>query len=196
MSLTLETLTGAALRPVLPDLARLRCTVFAEWPYLYAGDAEREAAEQSWGEGVEGAAIVVARDGDTLVGLATCRPLAGCEEVLLQPFARRGIDPALLCYFGESVLLPAYRGRGLGHAFFDGREAHARQLGLSAATFCAVVRNDNDPRRPAEYRPLQGFWRQRGYLPRPDLSCVFDWREHGDDRETPHAMGFWLREAL
>ena len=159
MSLTLETLTGAALRPVLPDLARLRCAIFAEWPYLYAGDAEREAAEQSWGEGVEGAAIVVARDGDR-------------------------------------VLLPAYRGRGLGYAFFDGREAHARQLGLSAATFCAVVRNDNDPRRPAEYRPLHGFWRQRGYLPRPDLSCVFDWREHGDDRETPQAMGLWLKEAL
>ena len=38
--------------------------------------------------------------------------------------------------------------------------------------------------------------RQRGYLPRPDVSCVFDWRELGDDRETPHAMGFWLKEPL
>jgi GNAT superfamily N-acetyltransferase len=196
MTLLTETLTGEALRAMLPVLARLRCTVFAEWPYLYAGDAEDEAAEQSWAEAGSGAAIVVARDGETPVGLATCHPLAGCGETTLGAFARRGIDPAPFCYFGESVLLPAYRGRGLGHAFFTEREAHARSLGLRAAAFCAVVRNANDPRRPAQYRPLDAFWRQRGYLPRPDVSCVFDWRELGDDRETPHAMGFWLKEPL
>jgi len=196
MSLQIETLTGEAMHRMLPALARLRCVVFAEWPYLYAGDAEREAAEQSWGEAAADAAIIVARDGDTPVGVATCRPLAGCNATILGAFARRDIDPGTFCYFGESVLLPAYRGRGLGHVFFDAREAHARAIGLTGATFCAVVRNGNDPRRPADDRPLDAFWRKRGYAPRPDISCVFDWREHGDDRERPHAMVFWMKEAL
>lgn len=196
MTLRIETLTGEAMRAVLPDLARLRCAVFAEWPYLYAGDAEREAAEQSWGEGVEGAAVVVARDGERVVGIATCRPLAATHDEIRDAFTRRGIDPAPFGYFGESVLLPDYRGRGVGKAFFEGREVVARSQGLTAAAFCAVVRNVNDPRKPQGYRPLDGFWRSRGYLPRPELSCVFDWREVGDDRETPHAMAFWVKDPL
>ena len=61
------------------------------------------------------------------------------------------------------------------------------------AAFCAVVRNPNDPRRPPGHVPLDGFWRNRGYAPRPDLSCVFHWRETGDDRETPHVLSFWLK---
>lgn len=196
MTLRIETLTGEAMRAVLPDLARLRRAVFADWPYLYAGDDDREEAEQSWGEGVAGAAVVVARDGERVVGMATCRPLASTYDEIRGAFTRRGLDPAPLAYFGESVLLPAYRGQGIGQAFFDGREAVARAQGLRAAAFCAVVRNVNDPRKPQDFRPLDAFWRQRGYLPRPDLSCIFDWREVGDDRETPHAMGFWVKDPL
>jgi GNAT superfamily N-acetyltransferase len=111
-------------------------------------------------------------------------------------FRRRGLDPARFCYFGESVLLPRYRGQGIGVGFFERREATARRLGLEAAAFCAVVRNARDPRRPRDYVPLDGFWRRRGYAPRPDLSCVFHWREHGDAAETPHALGFWVKDKL
>ena len=35
-------LTGAALDAALDDVARLRITVFREWPYLYDGDLEYE----------------------------------------------------------------------------------------------------------------------------------------------------------
>ena len=37
MSLRVALLTGTALGQVLPDLARLRITVFRDWPYLYEG---------------------------------------------------------------------------------------------------------------------------------------------------------------
>ena len=143
-----------------------------------------------------GAALVVALDGETPVGMATCQPLAEAHAPVQAAFRRRGLDPARYCYFGESVLLPAFRGRGAGVGFFAAREAHAKALGLPAAAFCAVVRNADDPRRPADYTPLDGFWRRRGYQPRPDLSCVFAWKEIGDDRETPHSLGFWLKDPL
>ena len=44
MSLSVEAVTGPALKDVLPDLARLRIAVFRDWPYLYDGseDYERE----------------------------------------------------------------------------------------------------------------------------------------------------------
>jgi GNAT superfamily N-acetyltransferase len=91
-------------------------------------------------------------------------------------------------------LLPEYRGQGAGVRFFQEREAHARRLGLSIAAFCSVVRNENDPRRPRDYTPLDGFWHNRGYEARPDISTVMSWREVDDTRETPHVLSFWIKQ--
>ena len=83
-------------------------------------------------------------------------------------FAAYDLDPTQFCYFGEAVLLAAYRGRGAGVRFFNEREAHARELGLDFAAFCAVVRDPADRRKPADYVPLDAFWRRRGYTPYPN----------------------------
>jgi GNAT superfamily N-acetyltransferase len=198
--LRLETLTGRdRLAPLLPVLARLRIAVFRDWPYLYDGSEAYEGEYLTAYAASPGAAIVVAFDGEEAVGAATCQPMAEAAAEVRAGFTRGGggPDPARVCYFGESVLLPRYRGRGAGVGFFAAREAHARAaLGLSAAAFCAVVRNDNDPRRPRDHVPLDAFWARRGFVPRPDLSCVMRWREPGDDRETPHSLGFWVKDPL
>lgn len=194
--LRLETLSGDALRAALPALSRLRIAVFADWPYLYAGNAAHEEEYLAAYAADPGAAVVAAFDGEAPVGMATCQPMLASHGPVPAAFRARGLDPARFCYFGESVLLPAYRGRGTGVAFFAAREAHAKALGLPAAAFCAVVRNPNDPRRPRDHVPLDGFWRKRGYLHRPDLSCVFHWKESGDERETPHTLSFWLKDPL
>jgi GNAT superfamily N-acetyltransferase len=192
--LQISTMTGAALAPYLPDVARLRVKVFAAWPYLYEAPAGAEARYLNAYAQSPGAAVVLARDGEKVVGAATCQPMAEASQTVRQGFSRTGEDPAHWCYFGESVVLEAYRGRGLGVGFFAAREAHARALGLTGAAFCAVVRNHNDPRRPAGYVPLDGFWGRRGYAPRPELSCIMHWAEPGDaGRETPHALSFWTR---
>ncbi|MBX9751491.1 MAG: GNAT family N-acetyltransferase [Roseococcus sp.] len=189
----IETVTGAALLEHVPALARLRGAVFAEWPYLYqAPEGEEERYLRSYVQG-EGAAIILARDGAEIVGAATCQPMAATHGPVRACFEAAGRNPADYAYFGESVLLPAYRGQGIGVAFFAAREAHAASLGLPFATFCAVVRNSNDPRRPASHTPLDAFWGKRGYTHHPELSCVFDWTEIGDSKPTPHALSFWIK---
>ena len=193
--LTFETLSGAALTARLPALAGLRIRVFREWPYLYDGDAAYEARYLAAYAQSPGALVVAASTAQgEAVGMATCQPGTEASEKLRAAWANAGLDAASLCYFGESVLLPEYRGQGAGVRFFEEREAHARRLGLSIAAFCAVVRNENDPRRPHDYTPLDGFWRNRGYAPRPDISTVMSWREVGDTRETPHVLSFWIRQ--
>jgi len=193
--LTFETLSGAALTARLPALAGLRIRVFREWPYLYDGDAAYEARYLAAYAQSPGALVVAASTAQgEAVGMATCQPGTEASEKLRAAWANAGLDAASLCYFGESVLLPEYRGQGAGVRFFEEREAHARRLGLSIAAFCAVVRNENDPRRPRDYTPLDGFWRNRGYAPRPDISTVMSWRELGDTRETPHVLSFWIKK--
>lgn len=40
MTITVAPVTGAGLAEVIPALARLRITVFRDFPYLYDGDAK------------------------------------------------------------------------------------------------------------------------------------------------------------
>jgi GNAT superfamily N-acetyltransferase len=191
---TLATVTGAALRPHLADVARLRIAVFREWPYLYEGDAAYEERYLARYASAPGAAVVLAFDGDRVVGASTCLKLAEEGEAVTAPFRAAGWDLRRVFYFGESVLLPAYRGRGLGVGFFAEREAHARRFpGIDTAAFCGVVREPGDPRKPADYVPLDGFWRKRGYVPAPELVCTMRWKEIGAAEEIPHRLAFWLK---
>ena len=192
--LTFETLRGAAIHPLLPALARLRIAVFREWPYLYEGDEAYERRYLRAYADAPGAAVVVCRVGKEVVGAATCEPMTQGHAPVRAAFEAAGLDPREHCYFGESVLLPEYRGRGAGVRFFAEREAHARALGLHHAAFCAVVRDPADPRRPAGHTPLDAFWCKRGYAPRPDLAVTFSWREIGGAAETSHTLSFWRKD--
>ena len=192
-----ETLTGEALTTALPSLARLRIEVFRAYPYLYDGDLAYERRYVETFSQAAGAAIVGARDMERneVVGAATGAPMIGQMDAWAAPFRERGYDLERLFYCGESVLRASYRGRGIGHAFFDAREAQARALGATHCCFCGVIRPDNHPARPADYQPLDGFWRKRGYAPLEGVQALFEWREVGDDEETPHHLQFWIQIA-
>ena len=108
-------------------------------------------------------------------------------------FVKAGYDLSTICYFGESILLPGYRGQGIGKAFFARREAHVQALGLKLSAFCAVDRPAAHPLRPAGYRPLDEFWRSQGYTKRPELQTTFEWKEIGEEIESPKTLIFWTK---
>ncbi|WP_176597884.1 MULTISPECIES: GNAT family N-acetyltransferase [Sphingobium] len=190
-------MTGAALLAALDALAELRITVFRAFPYLYDGSGEAgRAYERDYLTAYAnspGALIAGAYAGDRLVGAATAAPMTDHAAEFAAPFRTCGMDIGQIYYFGESVLLPEWRGRGIGHAFFDRREAKARELGFAMTSFCAVVRPPDHPARPAGYAPLDPFWRGRGYAPVEGLVGQFDWKDVGDDAETSHPMQFWVK---
>lgn len=185
---------GAAVTPHLAAVAALRIAVFRDWPYCYAGDADYEAQYLAAYAASPRSLFVLAWDGDAVIGASTAVPLADDAAAFRQPFIERGLDVAQVFYFGESVLLPQYRGRGLGHAFFDRREARARELGFGLTAFCAVERAADDPRRPPGHRDNDAFWRKRGYRRQDDMFCQLDWQEIGAQQPQTHALRFWLRE--
>lgn len=187
-------LTGPQVQPYLAQVACLRIAVFREWPYLYEGDMDYEREYLSTYTRSPDSVFVLAFDGEEVVGASTGVPLAHEEPAFREPFLARGIDVERVFYCGESVLLPRYRGRGLGHAFFDHREDHARGLGrFDRIAFCAVDRAADDPRRPAGHRGNEAFWRKRGYARQPGMTMHLDWPEPGAGG-TAHPLTFWLRE--
>jgi len=193
MNITVRPLTGPQILDGIAALGQLRMTVFAAWPYLYEGDATYEAEYLRAFAGAPDGVLVAAFDDARIVGAATASPMAAQSAEVRALFEARGTDLADLFYFGESVLLPQYRRQGIGHAFFDHREAQAHRCGARAATFAAVVRPVDHPDRPDDYTPLDPFWRKRGYEPVEGLVGSFAWKDHRDEHETAKPMQYWLR---
>ncbi len=193
MTLDVRSLTGADLDAALDDVARLRIAVFRDWPYLYDGDLDYERRYLSTYRDSPGAILVW-----RLRRGAPC----GCRDRHADGRSRRRIRRGLCqdrAAAGARVLLRRVRaparipGQGIGHRFFDAREAQARRLGRSHVAFCSVKRPDDHPARPAQARTNDAFWRKRGYAPLPGVMADFAWKDLGEREETRKPLQFWLR---
>ena len=195
-SLTIRRLTGSdpELRAFLPDLARLRIEVFRDFPYLYDGTVEYEEKYLETYTECPESIVVLVLDGEKAVGATTGLPMDAETEEFRKPFVEAGHDPARIFYCAESVLLPAYRGRGVYPKFFAEREGHARGLGrFDLCTFCCVQRPEDHPLRPADYVPLDRIWSKFGYVKHPELTTTYDWKDVDTAEETAKPMVFWLK---
>jgi GNAT superfamily N-acetyltransferase len=194
INLHVQTLAGAAITPYLPEIARLRITVFRDWPYIYQGDAQYEENYLRVYVNAPRAAAVLAFDGARVIGASTCLPLHDETASITRPFLEHGLEVEKYFYFGESLLEQTYRGQGIGVKFFEAREAHARSWGdYSHAAFCAVQRPDHHPLRPADYVPLDEFWARRGYTRQPRLNCLMSWLDVNETAESEKTLTFWTK---
>ncbi|MCL4066710.1 GNAT family N-acetyltransferase [Pseudomonas sp. GX19020] len=194
MSLTVRALKGAELEAALDDMARLRITVFRAWPYLYDGTLDYERTYLQAYRDSPGALLVAAIDDGRIVGASTSAPMEDHAAEFAEPMRQTGLALEKILYGAESVLLPEYRGRGVGHRFFDLREEHARSLGRSHVAFCSVMRPGDHPLRPDTYRSNDAFWTKRGYAPLPGAIAHFSWRDLGEVSDTEKPLQFWIRQ--
>ncbi len=189
-------LSGGELEPWLDRLGDLRIRIFKEYPYLYDGSREYERDYlRIYQRSARSLVVIVTDASGEPVGATTCLPLGDEGPEFQHPFLAAGHDVLKIMYFGESVLLPEWRGQGLGRDFFARREAHSRRLGMPTTAFCAVDRPENHPLRPAGFRPLDGFWQSLGYVKRPLLQASFSWKEIGEETDSPKSLTFWMKSC-
>ncbi|MCC5940196.1 MAG: hypothetical protein JJU37_01535 [Balneolaceae bacterium] len=191
---TIKTVHGKQLEPFLNSLAKLRIRVFREFPYLYDGSiAYEEKYLRTYLNSSNSIAILVF-DGEHMVGASTGLPITDETDEFIQPFADADMDPETVFYCGESILLPEYRGLGIYSKFINKREIHAKKLGFSTITFCAVSRRDDHPLMPKDYIPLDEIWKKYGYRKRPDLHTTYRWKDIDEEEESDKKMVFWIKE--
>jgi len=195
LDLVIKTVSGDGIKPFLSDIARLRITVFREFPYLYDGSAEYEQRYlETYVQSANSLAVLVMA-GLNVVGVSTGIPLADETEEFQRPFLDRGSDPSGIFYCGESLLLPEYRGKGIYKSFFREREEHARRLKqFNKICFCAVVRPDDHPLKPDSYRPLDSIWESFGYRKTTGFTMAYSWKDIDKKQEDEKRMVFWMKD--
>ncbi|WP_224996058.1 GNAT family N-acetyltransferase [Cesiribacter sp. SM1] len=193
--LTFITKQGNSIRDVFDDLAALRIAVFHDYPYLYEGTPAYEKEYLQPYVRSERSFLFAVYHDQQMVGATTCIPLLDETAEIRQPFEEAGYALDTLFYFGESILLNPYRGKGLGHRFFDEREAHARSFGTyRKACFFSVEREPNHPQKPVNYRPNDEFWKKRGYVKQAQLQTTLSWPDIGQTHSTPKPLVCWMRD--
>jgi GNAT superfamily N-acetyltransferase len=187
-------LQGSEARSFVVELAQLRLKVFWDFPYLYEGTLEYEKNYLETYFKAQHSFVLLVKHRDTIVGATTGILAAEEEPGFRKPFEEAGLDVRKVFYFGESVLLKEHRGLGIGKMFFQKREEYARTLGfVSTLSFCAVIRDDHHPLRPADYTPLDSFWRSQGFQPQAGMETSYEWLDRGQDKPTIKKMQYWIK---
>lgn len=191
--LSIQRFKGNQALPYIDDLARLRLTVFKEYPYLYQGNMAYEKEYLQTYAACKESVLVIVKKGDEVVGVSSAIPLAFETEECQKPFIEHNMPIEKIFYFGESVVLPEYRGKGIYRHFFNERENAAVAYGSSITVFCAVARDESDPRRPDDYVSLNSIWEHFGYQQHPELVAYYEWKELDSNESTRKPMVFWTK---
>lgn len=187
-------LIGEEAREYTNELASLRIKVFREFPYLYDGNLEYEEEYlETYFKSKTGFVFLVI-DQDKIVGATTAILANEEEDSFKKPLKEYDWDLDKVLYFGESILLPEYRGKGLGKKFFKEREAYAKELGnIGILTFCAVIRQEDHPLRPKSYQTLEPLWRSQGFGIAANLTTTYKWKDLNEEVDSVKTMQFWCK---
>lgn len=184
--------TGSGIKPYLHSIAKLRMEVFKDYPYFENPDLNHELQYlKKLASNKESIAVLIF-DNTTLVGLSLGSPLEIESPALHHPFKEHHLKVESYFHFGDSALLKGYRGRGIGHHFFDAREAHVAQY-KKFKHICFCVPNCSNSTPPKDFVPLNDFWRKRGYIHHPEMKCTLSWKKVGGTHPVEHPMSFWIK---
>lgn len=189
-------LHGKKISPYLNELANLRITVFKEFPYLYEGSLEYEQKYLKTYQDCSDSMVVIALFENKVIGATTCIPMIHESDEFKQSLIQKGIDLSRVMYFGESIILKEFRGKKIGHKFFDLREKYSKELieHLEYSCFCAVDRDLEHPLRPENYQGLDNFWKRMGYDKKEDMKVYYPWKDIDKEFEDNKSMTIWMKE--
>lgn len=192
----LQLLVGQAVIPYLSEIARLRITIFKEYPYLYKGSQEIETKYlQAYAEAPD-ACVFVVRAGEAIIGAVTGVPLSGEPASFTASFAGSPFPLDTVYYVGEVLFLPGYRGKGLGSRLLETLENHVSTLGRYNHLACATIeRPDDHPLRPGDYHPIDNFLTNAGFIRHPEFRVTLPWPDL-DGRVSDNTMVFWIKRLL
>lgn len=193
-NVTLKRLNNQEAKNYCNDIARIRLTLFKEYPYLYDGTLE---IEQDYLENVyfksPRATIILVFDEQEVVGFSSSIPLTEEMDEVKLPFINQGVHLDEYLYIGEVMLNPAYRSKGILKKFAEIHESKARELCCKYMLFATVDRDENHTYKPADYKNIEPICKHFGFKKVPNLIMTCSWMRIDTQKNEDNILHFWQK---
>jgi hypothetical protein len=100
----IEVCRGSEIQPYVERVAELRLIVFRDYPYLYEGDIAEERDYLKMYSVSSHSFVVIAKDRDQVIGMATAIPLNETSTDYWKIFSDKKIPIDVIFYVGERVV--------------------------------------------------------------------------------------------
>ena len=196
MEVEIKLFDDGKIHMYIEDIARLRISIFREYPYLYDGDQGYEADYLKKFIHTEDSIMVLAFSDENIVGALTGLPLRCEEPNVREPWIQSNIQVDHLYYFSEGLLRREFRNRGIGRRMFQLAENWVENTHrYKAFTLATVIRSEDHPRKPENFSSTDRFWEKLGYRKTKDIVCTIPWKEVGEVQESPKPLLFWSKNV-
>lgn len=195
-----KTFVGKGTAELINLLTKLRIRCFREYPHLYDGshdnEYEKEVAEELSRN--KHTTIVTAHHDNLLIGFGTAFPLVSATQILdgVDPmFLRSGYRPSDFYYFSEGAVAPEFRSYAIAFNCYKRIESQAIRWGYAHACLATILRDDNDPRKPPDYRNPYCLWQRFGFI-HTNIQFDYWWPTLMKDGSTcylPNKHSIWLK---
>ncbi len=193
-NIRMAALAGHEAKKYFEEIARIRITLFREYPYLYEGSQEYEREYLETYFRSANAVVLLVFDNDKVVGFSNSIPLAEESAELKAPFERQGLNLNDYLYIGEVMLYPEYRGQGFMRKFLEFHEDKARKEGYKYTVLMTVERPDDHSLRPSDYKSLDSMWRHFGYERLSAMRIHLAWTQVDTKREMENRLAIWQKQ--
>jgi GNAT superfamily N-acetyltransferase len=178
----------------------MRLEIFREYPYFYHG---HPAQELQYLAGLPEHAhnqLLIAKEGSSVVAMATAMPLSADRDIgkeVSEKLASAGLSEQSFYYYGEIMVYPAHRQRGIARRFYEMREEYARKLNYQYACFSTFHQPFETLERPDGYFDPAPMWQRLGYRHWDDLllwSSLSTLSADGTEEMVHYPRAFWLKD--
>lgn len=199
MNITIEIFTGKDSEPYIETVSKLRIEAFKEYPYLYMGELDYERQYMRGYTKDDRAMIAIAKCDGKLAGISTGIPLISDSEIVADVkiiFLNENIDIGDYYYYGELIILPEFKGKGILKKLLLAQDELIQSWGYKHACGLTVVREDNHPLKPAGYKSPDKIGKRLGYL-RTKLTTQYHWptiQPDGTVKDEKNTLEFWIKD--
>jgi len=175
--LEFKTYQGKEIEAFIDKIGQIRLDAFKEFPYLYKGDLDYERAYLSEYTKHEKSLLILVYSFNEIVGFITGAAIdskLSITEDAFKLFKSKGLSPSSFYYIGEIIVLKEYRSFDLSSKLLKEVEDFALAQGYSSTCFLTVVREDDHPLKPKDYKDTAKLWEFHKYK-RMNLYTKYKW---------------------
>lgn len=201
MAFRIEVFKGAEAAPYIRPLSEMRLKVFCEFPFLYVGNMEDDLAYTQMFSTSSQGMLVVAFEGDTIVGIRSGMPVksekAGpLDEGKCRQLEAHGIKAEEYYYCGEIIVEPAFRKKGIATQLMRKFIEEVKALGFPGMIAILSIRPSHHPLRPQIYFEGGTFLSKYGFIKSPVVfTAQYPTRQpDGTVKKQQNKLACWIKE--